>query len=252
MMKKHPLLEVCVDSPAGLEAAVNGGARRIELCSALALSGLTPSPGLMALAAQTPVPVYAMIRPRPGDFCYGALELDAMRRDIDAVRAAGLAGVVLGASNASGALGEAALRLLIRHAADLGTTLHRAFDLAPDLAQALETAVGLGFERVLTSGGRNTAIEGASCIADLVARAKGRIGVMAGAGLSWSNVADLVRVTGVDQVHASCGAPASQGGAEGWRRKAAELGFLDGALRDTDQGAVIRMVETLDALAAEA
>jgi copper homeostasis protein len=243
-MKKRPLLEVCVDSPAGLEAAVAGGADRIELCSALALSGLTPSPGLMGLAAKAPLPVYAMIRPRPGDFVYGLLELDAMRRDIDAVRSAGLAGVVLAASRASGVLDEDVLATLIDHAAGLGATLHRAFDLAPDLGEALEIAVRLGFERVLTSGGARAAPEGAAQIGDLVVQAKGRIGIMAGAGLNAGNVTEIVRSTGVQEVHASCSQPVSKDETA----KAADLGFLHG-LRDTDQSTVEAMIRALDGVA---
>ena len=242
-MKKRPLLEVCVDSPQGLEAAVGGGADRIELCSALALSGLTPSTGLMALAASKAVPVYAMIRPRPGDFVYGALEFDAMRRDIDAVRSAGLAGVVLGAGRASGALDEALLVQLIEHASGLGTTLHRAFDLAPDLGEALEVAIGLGFERVLTSGGERMALEGWERIAALVEQAKGRIGIMPGSGLNGANVAELIRATGVDQVHASCGATILVSANSG--AKAAELGFLDQRLKETDRTAVEAMVKAM-------
>jgi copper homeostasis protein len=243
-MKKRPFLEVCVDSPAGLEAAVAGGADRIELCSALALSGLTPSPGLMGLAAKAPLPVYAMIRPRPGDFVYGLLELDAMRRDIDAVRSAGLAGVVLGASRASGVLDEDVLATLIDHAAGLGATLHRAFDLAPDLGDALEIAVRVRFERVLTSGGERAAPEGAAQIGDLVVQAKGRIGIMAGSGLNAGNVAEIVRSTGVQEVHASCSKPVSKDETA----KAADLGFLHG-LRDTDQSAVEAMIRALDGVA---
>ncbi len=240
-MKKRPLLEVCIDSPVGLQAAVAGGADRIELCSALALSGLTPSPGLMALAARQALPVYAMIRPRPGDFVYGALELDAMRRDIDAARTAGLAGVVLGANLASGALDGAMLATLIDHAAGLGATLHRAFDLTPDLGEALEIAISLGFERVLTSGGERTAVEGAARIGDLVAQAKGRIGIMAGSGLNGGSASEIVRLTGVGEVHASCSRLVS---AEK-TAKAAEFGFLDG-LRYTDQSAVEALVRTLE------
>ena len=225
-----------------------GGADRIELCSALALSGLTPSPGLMALAATQALPVYAMIRPRPGDFVYGALEFDAMRRDIDAVRSAGLAGVVLGASRASGALDEAMLARLIDHASGLGTTLHRAFDLAPDLGEALEVAAGLGFERVLTSGGERTAMEGWERIAALVEQARGRIAVMAGSGLNATNVAELVRATGVDQVHASCSAPVPPPVATA-HAKAAELGFMDSRAKATDQAVVEAMLRALENLA---
>src|SRR5262245_37162108 len=97
-MNVSVLLEVCVDSPQGLAAAIEGGADRIELCSALELGGLTPLPGLMKAAAAAPIPVYAMIRPRGGLFVFDEADEAAMMADIDAVRAAGLAGVVIGAN----------------------------------------------------------------------------------------------------------------------------------------------------------
>ncbi|HZQ40226.1 MAG TPA: copper homeostasis protein CutC, partial [Rhizomicrobium sp.] len=96
------LLEVCVDSPAGFNAAVEGGADRIELCSSLSVGGLTPSPGFMAFAAKTTRPSRAMIRPRVGSYIFSEDEIDLMRSDIDAARDAGLAGVVIGANLASG------------------------------------------------------------------------------------------------------------------------------------------------------
>ena len=199
-------LEVCVDTPDGLEIALAAGADRIELCAALALSGLTPAPGLMAQA--TGRNAWPMIRPRAGGFVFSPAEVDAMRRDIDAARAAGLPGVVLGASRPSGELDADLLADLIDHAAGLGVALHRAFDQAPDLSAALETAVALGFERVLTSGGARTAPEGVDRLAELVALAGDRIVIMAGSGVTAANVADLVRRTGVKEVHGSCSAPA--------------------------------------------
>ncbi len=197
------LLEVCVDGADGLMAALAGGADRIELCSALALSGLTPVPGLMRLAARQSRPAYAMIRPRPGDFCFSPAEIDVMRGDIDAARGAGLPGVVLGASRADGSLDADVLARLVEHASGLGLTLHRAFDVAPDLDAALETAIALGFERVLTSGGEPTAPAGADRLRALVDRAAGRIGVMAGSGVTPTNVRALVEGAGVREVHGS-------------------------------------------------
>ena len=199
-------LEVCVDTPDGLEIALAAGADRIELCAALALSGLTPAPGLMAQA--TGRNAWPMIRPRAGGFVFSPAEVDAMRRDIDAARAAGLPGVVLGASRPSGELDADLLADLIDHAAGLGVALHRAFDQAPDLSAALETAVALGFERVLTSGGARTAPEGVDRLAELVALAGDRIVIMAGSGVTAANVANLVRRTGVKEVHGSCSASA--------------------------------------------
>lgn len=198
------LLEVCVDSVAGLDAAVAGGADRIELCAALSEGGLTPSAGLMHAAAKAPVPVYAMIRPRGGHFCFSAAEAQVMLHDIAAARAAGLAGVVLGAATPAGALDTALLAQLTAAAGGLGTTLHRVIDTVRDPAQALDQAMALGFERVLTSGGARTAPDGTAQIAQLVAQARGRISIMPGAGVTADTVAELVATTGVQEVHASC------------------------------------------------
>jgi copper homeostasis protein len=239
------LLEVCVDTPAGLAAAIAGGADRIELCAALALQGLTPAPGLMAQAASAPIPIYPMIRPRNGDFTYDAGDLDAMRRDIDAVRAYGLSGVVIGANRPDGELDLNVLRKLVEHSNGLGMSLHRSFDLVPDQAKALEVAIDLGFERVLTSGGALTAQAGAERIAALVQQAAGRIGILAGAGVRPSNVAELVRRTGVREVHGSFGGPVP--GADP-ASKLGEMGFVPPELRDTDQAAVAEAVRILRAL----
>ncbi|PIB91189.1 copper homeostasis protein CutC [Caulobacter sp. FWC2] len=239
------LLEVCVDTPAGLAAAIAGGADRIELCSALALQGLTPAPGLMALAAEAPIPIYPMIRPRNGDFCYDAGDLDHIRRDIDAVRRYGLAGVTIGANLPDGQLDLAALEVLVEHSRGLGMTLHRAFDLVPDMAVALEAAIALGFERVLTSGGALTAQAGAEQLAELVQQADGRIAILAGAGVRPSNVAELVKRTGVREVHGSFGRPIP--GAEPGS-KLNEMGFVPPELRDTDEAAVAEAARILRAL----
>ena len=127
-------IEVCVDSAASLSAAVAGGADRVELCAALALGGLTPSAGFMAQAAGYGVPVLAMIRPRAGDFVFSTDEVAQMLTDIAAARAAGLAGVVLGASLPDGRLDRDMLAQLMRAAKGMDCTLHRAFDLTPDLS----------------------------------------------------------------------------------------------------------------------
>ncbi len=202
------LLEVCVDGPDGLAAAVAGGADRIELCAALELGGLTPSPGLMALAAGCGRPVMAMIRPRGGDFIFGAAELDLMIRDIDAVRAAGLTGVVIGASRPGGALDEAALTRLTVAASGLDVTLHRAIDLVPDVAEAVEVAVGLGIRRILTSGGKRSALAGIGTLRRTLDAAAGRLTVMAGAGLSTETVGDLLSaLPDLVELHASCSLP---------------------------------------------
>jgi copper homeostasis protein len=201
------LLEVCVDSAEGLEAAVEGGADRIELCSALDVGGLTPSRGLMALAAKAAVPVYAMIRPRAGSFVFGPADRQVMLADIDAAGESGLAGVVLGASRADGGLDVDLLKTLSERAGAMDRTLHRAFDLVPDPTEALEQAIELGFERILTSGLAVKAPDGVAVLRRLVEQADGRISIMAGSGITPANVDDIVRQTRVTEVHASCRFP---------------------------------------------
>lgn len=233
-------LEVCVDDARGLRAAQQAGVARVELCSALALGGLTPDCGLMRLAASLPVPAYAMIRPRAGDFLFDDDEEAMMLADIAAARAAGLAGVVLGASRADFTLDTAMLARLSAACGPMGRTLHRAFDLVPDPAQALEVAVELGFARILTSGGAPTAMEGAEGLRRMAAAASGRIEIMAGSGVNPANVAALVRRTGVGAVHGSCRGPARPSPAA-----VVSLGF--GAERITaDSGVVRAMVDALE------
>ncbi|PDT86181.1 copper homeostasis protein CutC [Sinorhizobium sp. BJ1] len=235
------LLEVCVDDAEGLAAAVEGGADRIELCSALAVGGLTPSAGLMALAGLTPVPAYAMIRPRPGDFIFGRIELDLMRRDIDAARTAGLGGVVLGASLPDGRLDARALAELTGHAAGLGLTLHRAFDLVPDFAEAISIAMELGFERILTSGGARTAPEAVDTLARLVELAADRLSVMPGSGVTIDTLGLFLPRLAVMEVHSSCSIrePTKD-------RRMVEMGFAPPERRRTDAATVRAMKARLD------
>jgi len=197
-------IEVCVEDAHGLEVAVAAGADRIELCSSLGEGGLTPSYGLMVLAASKPVPSHALIRPRAGDFHFSPTEVQVMVRDIEAAKQAGLAGVVIGASRPDCSLDAELLAHLINHARPLEATLHRAFDLTPDPLAALEQAIELGFKRILTSGGAGRAIEALPLLAQLQAQAAGRIVIMPGSGIDASNVAQIIADTKVQEVHASC------------------------------------------------
>jgi copper homeostasis protein len=198
------LLEVCVEDIAGLAAAIAGGADRIELCSALAIGGLTPSAGLMAAAGRASIPAYAMIRPRAGSFVYSADELAVMKADIDAARRAGLPGVVLGASLPDGRLDRDMLAALVTHAGGLGKTLHRAFDLVPNVEEAVELAISLGFERILTSGCAKTAVDGINVLEQAITIAAGRISIMPGSGINVGTIGALWPRLAISEVHASC------------------------------------------------
>lgn len=201
------LLEVCVDSSAGLTAAINGGADRVELCSALELGGLTPTSGLIGQAAVAPIPIYAMIRPRPGNFVVTEADIDAMLREIDVVRTTGLAGVVFGANLANGELDYTTLQRLMRQCQGLGVTLHRAFDLVPDLDEAVTMAVELGFERILTSGRSLTALAGIDDLEKTFELAAGRIKIMPGSGINIGNANVLLDRIPFGEIHSSCAAP---------------------------------------------
>jgi copper homeostasis protein len=235
------LLEVVVDTATGLRAAVDNGADRIELCAALSEGGLTPSLGLMKLAAELGVPTRAMIRPRAGDFTYTADELHIMHHDIVATAACGLEGVVLGANQTSGALDEAAMRGMVMHAKahGLAVTLHRGFDLAPDPREALEIAVSIGIDTILTSGGGKTAAEGLDGLTALVKHAAGRIEILAGKGVTADNVEAILRA-GVTSVHASCSAPLPA-----HDNRAFALGYITAGMRDTDARSVAHLKSIL-------
>jgi len=225
------LLEVCVDDSAGLGAALRGGAGRVELCSALAIGGLTPSAGLMQAAAFAGRPVMAMIRPRAGNFIWSTEDLRLMRADIAAARAAGMAGVVLGASRPDGRLDEWMLSALIAEADGMDTTLHRCFDLTPDKSAALETAINLGFSRILTSGGATRAPDAADALATLIAQAGPRITIMPGAGISPATLPALAHLP-LREVHASCSMAQPETDA------VAAMGFGPSERRTTDESTV--------------
>lgn len=227
------LLEICVDDAAGLAAAVAGGADRIELCSALSVGGLTPSTGLMELAANLSIPVYAMIRPRAGDFIYNTNEIEIMSTDIDQVRKCGLAGVVIGASNSDGTLNSSHLGFLTAHAKGLGLSLHRAFDLVPDFRAAIDTAIELGFERILTSGGAQLATEGIARLADCMAHAANRITIMPGGGVNVATALALKKKLPLQEIHASCASIVPQSDS-----KLLELGFSAAVFKATDQSKI--------------
>lgn len=242
------LLEICVEDVAGIEAAVVGGAGRIELCSALAVGGLTPHTSLMQIAARQPVPVRALCRPRAGDFAYSDAEIQQIAQDAALAVTTGLNGVVIGAGTASG-LDRAALVTIMDAARKsaggrtVGFTLHRVFDLLDDTAAALELAVELGFDTILTSGTGGRAIDAQEVLEGLVRQAAGRITILAAGGIDAAAVERLSRA-GVTAFHASCRSP--HGPANGTRLH--ELGFLIGADLRTDRAKVAGLRDAIGRL----
>lgn len=246
------LVEVAVDSVAGARAATAAGADRLELCAHLDDGGLTPSLGLLAaVRAAVRIPVFAMVRPRRGDFLYDADEFDVMLRDIHLLRDAGASGIVSGALQADGALDAGRVAALVAAAGSLPFTCHRAFDVCSDPAAALEALVAAGATRVLTSGQAASASAGATAIAHHIAAAGGRLIVVAGAGVRPENVCALVDATGVSEVHLSATAWVPSG--MHFRRRDVPMGMRgeEPAHRVTDGAMVAEVARALAARAAE-
>lgn len=197
-------IEVCIDNIESLFTAQKAGAGRIELCSSLALGGLTPSTGLIkAVVKHANIPVYSMIRPRDGDFLYSSYEIEMMLAEIHHVRSLGVQGVVFGVLNETAQIDEDILKALMQESKGLGVTFHRAIDCCTDAGLAVETILNAGCDRILTSGLASTAELGAGCIQKMVEQSGGQLSVMAGAGVNESNVASIVRTSGVQEVHLS-------------------------------------------------
>jgi copper homeostasis protein len=198
------VLEIAAGSVADVQAAQSGGADRIELNCGLELGGLTPTIGLLfEVQRTTTLPIIAMARPRPGGFCCNDGEFRTMQRDIDLMLDAKVDGVAFGCLLTSGEIDQAVCRIILQLIGKRGVAVfHRAFDLTPDPHAALETLITLGFRRVMTSGQKTTALEGADLIADLIRQAKGRIEVMPAGGIKPEHVRELIDRTGCTQVHA--------------------------------------------------
>jgi copper homeostasis protein len=241
-------VEICVDSPAGAFAAERGGADRVELCDNLLEGGTTPSAGCIKVARRDlKIGLHVLIRPRGGDFLYTAEEMEVMREDIRLAKELGVDGVVIGCLTAAGDIDQARTGELLALARPLKVTFHRAFDMCREPRAALEEVIGLGCERVLTSGQEASCLEGLELIAALQQQAAGRIIVMPGGGITPRNVQRIVAGTGVGEVHLSA-------------RRSVESGmlhrnsscFMGGTLRPpefswktTDESAVRRVVEEL-------
>jgi copper homeostasis protein len=196
------LVEAAVETLETTLAAERAGADRIELCVNLDDGGTTPSTGLTAAVVDgTQLPVFVLIRPRAGDFVYDDDEIDLMARDVETAGIIGAAGIVIGALTSDYTVDVEQTRALIKAAAGLRVTFHRAFDSTMNKADALEQLIDLGVTRVLTSGGAPTALEGVEIIAALVNQAGDRITVVAGGGIREHNVSEVIARTGVREVH---------------------------------------------------
>ena len=181
------LLEVCVDSLASARAAIAGGADRIELCSALAVGGLTPYRELLAqIREESDIPIRCLMRPRAGDFLYAPEEIRMMARQIRSLRDAGADGFVIGCLDADGRLDRNAMAPLLEAAEGCGLTLHRCIDVSRDPVQTCLDAAAMGIDTVLTSGAASSCTAGMDMIGTLLALRDSGKGaqVLIGAGVN--------------------------------------------------------------------
>jgi copper homeostasis protein len=221
------VFEICVDSVAGVRAAAEAGADRVELCADLLEGGITPSLGTILVARKVlDIKVNVMIRPRGGDFLYDEDEVAAMEADIASAKSAGVDGVVFGVLERDGRVNAKATERLIARARPASVTFHRAFDMTPEPLIALETLIDLGVDRILTSGQEPTAYEGAERIAELVKASLDRVIIMPGGGITARNASRVAAMTGASEIHFAARAPV----ASPMRFRRADV-FMGGELR---------------------
>jgi copper homeostasis protein len=198
------LLEVCVETLASAVAAERGGAHRVELCSNLAVGGVTPSLELIEqVRRRISIPLHVLIRPRAGDFRYTPPEFELMKSEIAHLRQMGVNGVVLGILDASNEVDIRRTRDLVERARPLTVTFHRAFDASANLLTSLGQVIRTGADRILTSGGASNAEEGSPRLSELVKKVAGRVGILACGAIRETNVRKIIDATGVREVHAS-------------------------------------------------
>lgn len=196
------LLEACLDSLDLAVRAEQGGAGRIELCDRLDVGGTTPSRELIeAVTRAVKIPVFPIIRPRGGDFFHSDAEVESMKRDVEMAAKAGAAGIVIGILNPDRTIDTRRSRAVMDVAPQLPATFHMAFDGVPDQIAALDTLMEIGIVRVLTKGGAPTALEGVERLAALVGHSAGRVHILAGGSVRETNVEEIVRRSGVREIH---------------------------------------------------
>ena len=197
-------LEICANGIKSLRNAMDGCAQCVELCEALEVGGVTPSFGTLAKAAEISfIPIRVLIRPRPGNYIYDEEETEIMKTDIMLCKKLGFEGVVIGALNDEGKLDLPVIKSLMEAGEGLKFTFHRAIDACVNPFEAVEQLIGLGFDKVLTSGGKPKAEEGIPMIAEMQLRYGDKIGIMPGGGINLGNVMDIINMTGVKNCHAS-------------------------------------------------
>ncbi len=204
------LLEICANSYQSAKTAQTAGAHRIELCQELSVGGLTPSYGLLKnVINQLTIPIFVLIRPRSGDFVYAESEFDIMKQDISLCKEFGVQGIVSGVLNKNKTIDVVRTKELVELSRPLPFTFHRAFDELDNPIQGLNELIGLGVDRVLTSGQESSAVDGLPLLMQLNEIARGRLTILPGGGINAKNAA-VFKTKGFAEIHASASVQISQ------------------------------------------
>ncbi len=220
----------------GYQSALNaftGGAHRIELFENISEGGCTPSAGMIHLVNQLPLPVFVMIRPRGGDFCYTSIEIDMMLHDIEICKLAKVAGIVFGCLNKSGEVDKSINQLLL-NAWGGKATFHRAIDRSSNIINAAHAVADLGFERILSSGGAQNVSDGLVKLKQMQDDIGHLIDIMPGAGVTASNAKQIIKYTNCNALHSTCKIT-----------QASNLGVMNSLFNETVQIAGVEAVRAL-------
>jgi len=197
------IIEICANSFESAFNAQQAGGHRIELCSELAVGGITPSYGLIKQVLSTlSIPVFVLIRPRSGDFNYSDAEFKIIKNDIELCKKLGCSGIVSGVLKTDNSIDVLRTQELVELAKPLPFVFHRAFDLGPDPISALNELMEIGVHRVLTSGQESTALKGLELIQKLKSQAKNRITILPGGGINLENALQF-KEAGFNEIHCS-------------------------------------------------
>ena len=201
---KDYILECCVDSVQSAIEAQSGGANRVELCSALVIGGLSPSVALFKKVREAiDIKIHVLLRPRFGDFCYTDYEHEIIKEEVKMFRELGADGVVIGTLKQDGSLNMEQMRELVSEAGEMSITLHRAFDMCENPMKALEDVKKLGIHTILTSGQKNSCINGTELLSELVRKAEKKVDILIGGGVDASVIQELYDKTGATSYHMS-------------------------------------------------
>ena len=233
-------LEICVDNMESIVAAVENGADRIELCASLSEGGLTPPFSFIEAAMGMPIPVFVIIRPRSCDFLYTDDEIEMMHRDIYMAKKLGAPGVVFGVLTADGQIDAAAMKSLVKEAAGMDVTCHRAVDQVEDIYAAVDVLAGLGVKRILTTGQEENPYDGMQTLKKVVDYAQGRLMIMA-AGVTPHDVQEIIQVARVDEVHSA--AATQRASAMRYVRSDAKMGHGEDFSLGIVDGEVVRAIK---------